>query len=131
VVQEFFICGPLPGLNELMWKNWRSTGKLKKRWQEHVRMAALVARLKPFGRARFKYTWYEDDQRRDPSNIASGGRKCIEDALGPVRVKGKVVKNGWMKGDGWKWVAGFSDEFVIVSEPGDRAGVLVQITEEP
>ena len=51
-----------------------------------------------------RYTWYEPNRRRDKDNICAGGRKVIQDAL---------VKGGYLRNDGWKEIAGFSDEFRV------------------
>lgn len=50
------------------------------------------------------YTWFEPNRKRDLDNISSYGRKIIQDAL----VNTRVLKN-----DGWKQIAGFSDEFDV------------------
>lgn len=50
------------------------------------------------------YTWIEKNRRRDHDNVSSFGRKCIQDAL---------VKGGWLAGDGWKHITGFSDRFSV------------------
>ncbi len=51
-----------------------------------------------------EYTWVEPSRRRDKDNVSSFGRKVIQDAL---------VRAGVLKGDGWKYVAGFSDRFEV------------------
>ena len=53
---------------------------------------------------RMIYRWYEKDRRRDLDNVSSFGRKVIQDAL---------VDTGVIKNDGWKEIAGFSDEFYV------------------
>lgn len=53
---------------------------------------------------KMRYKWFEPDRRRDLDNISSFGRKVIQDAL---------VKCGVLENDGWKNIAGFSDEFYI------------------
>jgi len=50
-----------------------------------------------------KFTWYEENRRRDKDNIAFA-KKFIFDGL---------VKAGVLKGDGWDYVAGFSDDFKV------------------
>lgn len=117
--QRFFVPGPLPGLNDFVRKHYRVYSALKWKWTEIIRLHALAHSLKPFGRAFFAYEWFEENMKRDPSNIAAGGRKLIEDALQPK----------WMTGDGWKGVAGFYDKFTVV--PGIQPGVEVIITEAP
>lgn len=50
------------------------------------------------------YTWYEPNKRRDKDNVSSFGRKIIQDAL---------VNAAVLKGDGWKYIVGFSDRFEV------------------
>lgn len=54
-----------------------------------------------------EYTWFEPNRRRDPDNISSFGRKVIQDAL---------VDSGVLKDDGWKYIAGFADNFEVDKE---------------
>lgn len=116
-----WIPGPMPGLNELVKaaKGFGGTGRgyslLKSRWTDTVMLLARRERVAPFtGRVRMQYVWIERDRRRDPSNIAAGGRKLAEDGL---------VKAGVLAGDGWKHVAGWTDDFDV--EP--VAGVHITI----
>ena len=75
-----------------------------------------------FGRLRItkpvimRYTWYEQNKRRDLDNISSFGRKVIQDAL----VTSKVLKN-----DGWDEIKGYSDEFYVDSK-NPRIEVLIE-----
>lgn len=103
------IWGRLPGLNEIIAEDRRNPhagAKLKKEAQYLVELSARksLKRWKATGPVWMTYTWYERDRRRDKSNIAAGGRKIIEDAL---------VKQGYLKNDGWNEIAGFSDEFRV------------------
>lgn len=50
-----------------------------------------------------KFRWYEPDKRRDLDNICFA-KKFIFDAL---------VTTGTIKGDGWRDVQGFTDEFFV------------------
>lgn len=69
----------------------------------------VAAKLQPIDQARLEFLWIERNQKRDKDNIAAG-RKFILDAL---------VQAGIIPGDGWRHVAGFTDEFGISSEcPG-------------
>ena len=120
--QILWIPGRLPGLNELekargiVFKGARGNGynRLK---QDSQRRIILLARsqLTPVSRAQFAYEFHEPDKRRDPSNIAGGGIKIIEDAL---QLAG-IIHN-----DGWASIAGFTVSFSVdKTEPG----VLVRI----
>lgn len=62
----------------------------------------------------FRYTFYEPNRKRDPSNIMLFGVKTIEDAL---------VKCGVIDNDGWRNVSGLSIEFYI-----DEANPRIEVT---
>lgn len=62
------------------------------------------------------YRWYEKNRRRDLDNISSFGRKVIQDAL----VQTHVLQN-----DGWKEIAGFSDDFFVDAD-NPRIEVLIR-----
>ena len=120
---KLVIMGSFPGLNEYI--NAERTNRYKaaamKRQVEHT--VALAAR-KCLGRAKFTgpvsmhYTWIEKNRRRDHDNVSSFGRKCIQDAL---------VKGGWLEGDGWKHITGFSDAFAV---DADHPRIEVDIEED-
>lgn len=55
---------------------------------------------------RVNFRWYEPNKCRDLDNICFA-KKFIFDAL---------VKSGTIKGDGWKDVEGFTDEFFVDKE---------------
>lgn len=118
------VWGRLPGLNEIIdadRRNYHAGAKLKKEAQFLVEMSArkCLKRWKPTGPVWMTYIWYERDRRRDKSNVAAGGRKIIEDAL---------VKQGYLKNDGWNDIAGFTDEFrVDKKEP--RVEVIIEEVE--
>lgn len=123
IVNHLFIGGPLPGMNELIESakaGGRGMGyaKLKKVWTENVWALAKVAQLKPIvGRAKLHFHWIERDKRRDPDNIAAGGRKLILDGL---------VMAGVLEGDGWRFVDTWSDSFTTA--PGQYGpGCLVRV----
>lgn len=111
-----WIRGPLPGLNEIIAAAKSGRGRsnaysrMKKDMGGRIGEYLLKARLPTFTKpVVIHYRWFEPNKRRDPSNISSGGRKFIEDAL---------VKSGIIKNDGWKHVQGFSDSFVVSEMPG-------------
>lgn len=118
----FFIPGPLPGLNEMIAAakgcggRGRRYAATKARWTQTCALHALAAGLKPhsLARARFAFRWVEEHRRRNPDNVAAGGRKLIFDGL----VTAKILPN-----DGWKEIAGWDDTF----EVGDRPGVHVTV----
>lgn len=132
-VQSFFIPGQLPGLNDLLaWakrrgvevgrqgKRWSSYAEQKQAWEEAIFVVIRNGKLSPCsGPVVVDYLWKESSRRRDPSNVAAGGRKFIEDAL---------VRAGILRGDGWKFIVGFTDRFELDKE---RPGVLVTIRTLP
>ncbi|MBC3901397.1 RusA family crossover junction endodeoxyribonuclease [Acetobacterium malicum] len=120
-VYSFFIPGKLPGLNEYTNANRSNPhigAKLKKD-TENLIMMIIQSRM--MGAAInepvfIKYTWIEQNQRRDLDNI-SFAKKFIQDSL---------VKVGVLKNDGWKNITGFEDHFEVNKK---EPGVLVEIVE--
>lgn len=62
------------------------------------------------------YRWFEVNRKRDLDNISSFGRKVIQDAL---------TNCGVIKGDGWKYITGFSDEF-FVDKKNPRIEIMIE-----
>ncbi len=60
-----------------------------------------------------EFYWYEPNKRRDHDNVSSFGRKVIQDAL----VKASVLKD-----DGWDYIDGFRDVFLL-----DRTNPRIEI----
>ena len=52
----------------------------------------------------FHFHWYCRNRRKNPDNIAAGGRKIIFDALQTV---------GILPDDNWQWVIGLRDKFFV------------------
>lgn len=119
---SLWLPGQLPGLNEIIdaAKGYGGRGAgyalLKRKWTEYVWAHAKAARLpaRP-GPVMLLFDWHEPNRRRDPDNVAAGGRKFILDGL---------VKAGVLAGDGWAHVAGWSDHWILNPQ---KAGVLVSI----
>ena len=86
---------------------------MKKQWTGHI--AAQMARLKPCKKIFLVFTWIEPNRRRDPDNIAAGGRKLILDAM---------VVAGVIQDDSWKYVRGWKDKFFTDKQ---KPGVVVKI----
>lgn len=104
---KLVIKGTLPSLNEYIEAERRNRylGAKMKRQTEQVVMLCAKSQLRKvkFNKPVFmRYTWYEQNRRRDKDNISSFGRKCIQDAL---------VKCGILRNDGWNEIIGFSDTF--------------------
>ncbi len=120
-----WVPGPLPGLNELIAAAKGSGGrgmgyaKLKRQWTDTVFALARYARIHKPGpferRVIVDFEWVERDKRRDPDNVAAGGRKLVLDGL---------VKAGVLNGDGWAHVDHWWDRFSVNAE---RPGVGVSI----
>lgn len=112
---SLWIPGPLPGLNDLIAAakgaggTGRAYARLKRAWTTTVWALAKRERLPRFERRVYaQFSWWERDRRRDLDNVAAGGRKLALDGL---------VKAGVLAGDGWKHVAGWTDDFFVVGAP--------------
>lgn len=127
-IATLWVPGPLPGMNELIaaakGAGGRGAGysRLKRQWLDVVFCLAKAAKLPAFpGRVVITWEWLEKDKRRDPDNIAAGGRKLILDGL---------VAAGVLKGDGWKYVQSWTDRFNVCGAAGgyrNEPGVGVTI----
>lgn len=110
--------GKFPGLNELLaaakMRRGRVYAAIKRRWTHQVAEAARAQRIPQYERARFAFLWREGSRRRDPDNVAAGGRKLILDGL---------VEAGVLPNDGWGNVVGWTDAWEVCRTPG----VLVTI----
>jgi len=107
-MQTLIIPGALPTLNEIINESrthWSKNAKRKKHTEADIAVLILQQKFKPIkGPVWISYQWICKDKRKDPSNIAAGGRKVIEDAL---------VTCGIIEGDGWKHMTGWGDIFKI------------------
>ena len=78
---------------------------MKRDAEELVLWAARSSHLKKIPTPTIMhYTWIEANRKRDKDNISSFGRKVIQDAL---------VHGGYLSGDGWSQIEGFTDAFQI------------------
>lgn len=124
--QSMWIDEPMPGLNEILAaaKSGHGRGnayaRLKKDWTERVWALAKSARLKPMVTpVRISFLWVEKDRRRDPDNVAAGGRKLILDGL---------VKAGVLSDDGSHEIRSWVDTFAVHKEnPGVRVELVSAI----
>lgn len=120
-IYSFFIPGKLPGLNELINENRknRQVGAKHKKETDYyifISIKSMLGNLKIENPVYIKYTWIEENRKRDKDNIASA-KKYVQDAL---------VQAGVLKNDGWNNIVGFEDRFEI--DKG-KPGVLVEIVE--
>jgi len=112
--QQFFVPGPLPGMNEMIAaaKSGRGKGnaysRMKKDWTGQVVLAIRHARIKPMPYAMIEFEWHEENKRRNPDNIASG-KKFIIDGL---------VEAGVLENDGWKQIVSFRDSWCDIGPAG-------------
>ena len=103
-MQSFFIPGTLPSLNEIIAASKSGHGKynayarMKNEMMDRIGLFIIQAHLKPVKEAYIEFQWHELTKKRDPDNIAAGGRKFILDAL---------VKAGILKNDGWAQIPYF------------------------
>jgi len=128
---QLWVDGPLPGLNEIIDAAKGSGGKgmayakMKRAWTDTVWALAKQARLPRFpGKVSMYFEWLERDKRRDPDNIAAGGRKPICDGL---------VAAGVIRGDGWKFVNHWTDNWMLASSKplhNGEPGCLVTISDD-
>lgn len=104
---RFIIPGRLDGLNEYTNANRNNPyagAQMKKRNQKAVLTALLSVKREVFNEPVYlRFCWVEPNKRRDKDNICSA-KKYILDAL----VQAEIIK-----GDGWKYIAGFSDRFAV------------------
>ena len=105
MTQQFFVPGPLPGMNDYI-----STGNRfryntdKKQWTRLIAARIREAKLKPMHRASIAWIWHEKTRRRDPDNFAGIGKKFILDALVACQI---------LPDDGWDEIAGWSDAWIV------------------
>ena len=110
MTQTFEILGRLPGLNDLIAASKGKGGlykynKLKVENEKVITLCVKQHKLKPAkGSAFFTFQWFEKNTRRNPDNIAAGGRKFIFDTL---------VECGILKNDGWNEIDGWEDYFEV------------------
>lgn len=109
-VNEFVICGRLPGLNQYTnacRTHWSRGAKLKRQTEEGIAWHILAARgagkLRPVhGPVSMAIEWHESNRRRDLDNIVSA-KKFILDAM---------QKTGIIPNDNREYIRAISDEIV-------------------
>lgn len=119
---KLVIPGTLPGCNEYInaQRRDRQLGARLKRETEERILWAIRQQLRGVQFDKpvvMHYLWVEKNRKRDKDNIAFA-RKFVQDAL---------VKAGVLKNDGWREIAGFSDDFAVDE---NRTRVEVNILEE-
>ena len=110
----------LPGLNEIINENrkhWSKGAKHKCEWQSLIGSYIKKSKLIPVNRVKLTFVWVEENNKRDPDNIAAA-KKYILDAL----VEQKILPN-----DNRKHVTNFQDSFAISNSAEIKPGVIVYI----
>lgn len=117
------IPGRLPGLNEYtkatrthrqMGADMKAEHQTTVQWLIRQQLRTLQIDKPVF----LIFTWYEKDRRRDRDNVASFGRKVIQDAL---------VASGVLADDGWDEVTGYIDRFAVDAQ---NPRIVVQFIEQ-
>lgn len=116
----------MPGLNEYISverSNRYMAAKMKRDWQHTVirEIHRQLKGVKLIDPVVLGYTFYEPNRRRDHDNVAGFAHKVIQDAM---------VESGLLINDGWDYVAGFADWFVL-DKKDPRIVVEVMRTDEP
>lgn len=106
---KLIIKGRLPGLNEYIdaeRRHRQAAAKMKREAEETVMWAAKTSlrNAKIPVPCVMNYLWVEPNRKRDLDNISAYGRKVVQDAL---------VKAKYLPGDGWAYIAGFTDTFDV------------------
>lgn len=115
---SFTILGRLDNLNDYTSACRRNAyaGNKMKRDNEERALWAIRQQLRGVrieNPVELEFYWYEKNKRRDHDNVSSFGRKVIQDAL---------VKAGVLEDDGWDYIDGFRDVFLL-----DRNNLRIEI----
>ncbi len=116
---QFEIPSRLSGLNEytLKCRGNRYAGAELKHRNEQICIAAImeqVPKITVLFPVKLHFEWHEKTKRRDLDNIAFA-KKFVQDAL---------VQTGVLEGDSYKFVKGFTDEFIY--DGTDRVIVTIE-----
>lgn len=112
----------MPGMNEIVASAkgpgaYHRYSKLKKSWTDTVHLLAKARHIPPMQPGvHLQFDWHCQNRRRDPDNIAAGGRKFILDGL---------VNAGVLPGDGWAAKISWADTFLLDKI---QPGTLVTLT---
>jgi len=135
MTQHLIIHGVMPDLNTLLdargrvyrpGRRGRRTDAytaIKRRWEQQVAQECRAQSIRPvLGPVLLEFLWYEPSRRRDPDNVAAGGRKLILDGL---------VRAGILQGDGWRYIYGWTDTFDVDRTQPRVHLVLVALDPQP
>ena len=122
---NFFVPGPLPGMNEIIKASKSRYGKtfayslMKRKWTKKVADSIFMhapRNVPKFDCVKVMFNWVCKDRRMDPDNIAAG-KKFVFDGM---------VKAGLIPNDNWRHVHSWDDFFMVYDSPG----VYVSVTEK-
>lgn len=102
---KIVIPGELPGMNEIIKASkahFMAYSTMKKDNTETITW--LASKVPKMDKVFLDITWYCQNRRKDPDNIAGGGVKFIFDGL---------VEAGVIENDGWKQNKGWSNTFKV------------------
>lgn len=129
-IQRLWVPGEIYSLNQILddrvaaasvaaksGKRFNGYSATKKQITTRVKLLARAARLLPVEAGYFTYLIRERSQRRDPSNVAAGAVKMLEDGL---------KEAGVIRNDGWACILGFVSYWMVDAR---NPGVTVFITQ--
>lgn len=108
----FTIMGKMPSLNDVIDKtrlNKFAGATMKRKLQQDIKtqllhqVASMGLEIPLDCQCDFKFTFYEQNKKRDKDNIISS-QKFLFDAM---------VEVGILKNDGWRWVGNLAYDFKI------------------
>ncbi|KKL83747.1 hypothetical protein LCGC14_1971640 [marine sediment metagenome] len=108
MTQKFVIKGNLPDFNQLIndsKKHWSVYSKQKEKLTWDIALIIKSQKLKPVKKypIKIRFIWHCKNRMKDPDNICAAKKFCI-DSLKEAQI---IID------DGFKYIAGFTDEFYI------------------
>ena len=118
--QTIILKGDWPAVNTSLnnaKRHWSLYAKEKRDWTHRVWAEAKAGKLRAHTPpVRLQFHWYMKDLRRDPDNLRGVATKYVLDGL---------VQAGVIPDDSPKYIAGFTDVFVL-----DRKNPRIEVTLE-
>ena len=118
LIQTFTINMRLPGLNDLLNRNYWSRRDVKQEAMNRVIFAAKLAKIKKVTNYPIEIGiyCYEINARRDPDNVQSGAKKIILDALKNADI---------LSGDGRKYISNIICPMPQIDRKNPRIEVMI------